>query len=95
MAGPLSGIGGQAQVTPSQLSPTQQNQNSQTIRPQDDQQEPVNNEVQPQGAAAAQTQESETQNAFEQRLDEFASLDVQSAIESGNTQRGSLLDVLV
>ncbi len=97
MAGPLSGIIGNQQVASTQASQLQQQsgQNTGAIRPQD--QDPEENQIQPQGAAAAETQDSSTDNtnAFQQRIDDFADPQAVNALDGADAQRGALVDVLV
>jgi hypothetical protein len=98
MAGPLSGIIGNQQVASSQASQLQQQsgQNTGAIRQQD--QEPDQNQVQPQGAASAETQNSATDNTnvFQQRIEELISNpQAGNAADGAEAQRGALVDVLV
>lgn len=96
MAGPLNGIGGQQQVPLSQ--PFQPGQDSNQVRGQNDQQ-PNENQVQPQGAPAADTQNTETNNqdVLQQQIQELIS---GSGAEEGLSaedapRRGSLVDVQI
>lgn len=96
MAGPLNGIGGQQQVPLSQ--PFQPGQDSNQVRNNPEQQ-PADNQVQPQGAPAAGTQNTETddQDVLQQQIKELIT---GSSAENGLSaddapRRGSLVDVTV
>ena len=94
MAGPLGGIGAGQQVA--FAGSIQQGQNSQ-IRAQDDR-EAETNQVQPQGASAAETQNTETNNqdVVQQQLEEFAQGEASNLVANENgQQRGSVLDISV
>ena len=86
MAGPLYGLGAQAQVP--LTSPNQQQAQAAQAR-NDQQKQAVTNEVQPQGAEAAESQNAQTSsnNLFDLSQEEL------SAVASQG--RGALLDVLV
>lgn len=96
MAGPLSGIVGNQQIASAQAAQTQQQnaQNNSAVRPEN--QQPEENQVQPQGAAAAETQDSATNNdnAFQQRIEQL----INPLVNGGDTSdvpRGALVDVVV
>lgn len=94
MAGPLSGIVGNQQVAAAQTTQVQQQnaQNTGAIRPQD--QQPEENAIQPQGAAVAEGQESNS--AFQQRIEDLISNPgAANAADGAEVQRGALVDVLV
>lgn len=93
MAGPLAGIGAAQQQIPL-ATPSQPTQAQQAIRPEDRQPQP--NRVQPQGAPAAETQDSETgdQNTLQARADQFLS-QTNDGSEQAQPQRGSVLDIAI
>ncbi len=87
MAGPLNGISGQ-QVFPASNT-FQQTQNNNVSQNQDAQ--PQEGTIQPQGTAAAESQSVETQNQ-----DSEAGIGFQAEAQSGHSQeRGSLVDITV
>ncbi len=95
MAGPLSGIAGQQQVPLSQSS--QVDQNNTQVR-QREEREPEENRIQPQGTAAAETQNTETnnQNNLQEQADELlAANQSEGGQQSETARRGSLIDVVV
>ena len=96
MAGPLSGIVGNQQVASAQTTQVQQQnaQNTGAVRPQE--QEPEQNQVQPQGTAAAETQDSATDNtnAFQQRIEQLIN-PLANGGDTSDIQRGSLIVVVV
>ena len=94
MAGPLSGIGAGQQVPLNQTIQPNQN-NSGAIRGQDERENQQQaNQVQPQGAPAAETQES-SEDLIRQQLAEFASGE-RSEIDNQNERAsGSIIDTLV
>jgi len=87
MAGPLNGIGGQQIPFATSFQPGQQN--SQQVRPQQEDRTPKPNQVQPPNTQAAQSNESETRN----------SRDLQSLLReaeaTGGRGRGSVVDLTV
>lgn len=92
MAGPLAGIGAAQQQIPL-ATPSQPSQGQQAIRQQES--EPEANRVQPQGAAAAESQNTETgnqNNALQARASDFLS----ATNDTGqDVERGSVLDISV
>lgn len=96
MAGPLSGIVGNQQVASAQTTQVQQQnaQNTGAVRPQN--QEPEENQVQPQGTAAAEAQDSATDNtnAFQQRIEQLIN-PLANGGDTSEIQRGALVDVVV
>ena len=95
MAGPLSGIAGQQQVPLSQ--PSQLDQNNAQVR-RNDEQQPEENRVQPQGTASAETQNTETnnQNNLQQQADDLlAASGNEDSQQSETARRGSLIDVVI
>lgn len=95
MAGPLNGIGGQQQAPLAQ--PSQSGQDTNQVRGRNDQ-EAQQNQVQPQGAPAADTQNSETNNndVLQQQIREL--LDANGGEEGLNAnapRRGSLVDIAI
>jgi hypothetical protein len=86
MAGPLNGIGGQIPFATS-FQPGQQQANS-PVRPQDDR-TPKANQVQPQGAQAAQTKDPDTRNSKD-----LHSL-LQDAEATDKKGRGAVVDITV
>lgn len=84
MAGPLNGIGGQVP-----LANTYQPGQSTQLRTQQDERTPKPNEIQPRGAQAAQTNETETRGSRDlQGL-------LREAQANGETGRGSVIDITV
>ena len=97
MAGPLSGISGQgAALQQAQNVQQQQNQNTGLVG-ENDEAEQQNNEVQPQGAPAAETQSSENtnQNVFQQQIEDLIASGAIDNDGNSELQRGSLLDIEV
>ena len=93
MAGPVSGIGGQQQVPLSQ--PFQPGGDQDAVRESEDRQ-PEENTVQPQGAAAAETQNTETDN------DQILQAQTETALTPNlieepvvQQERGSIVDIEV
>lgn len=86
MAGPLYGLGAQAQV-PLTSANQQQAQASQARN--DQQKQSVTNEVQPRGAESAETQNTETSS------DNLFSLTQEELSAAASQGRGALLDVVV
>lgn len=96
MAGPLSGIAGQQQIPLSQ--PSQLDQNNGQVRGNQDEQEQNNlNRVPPQGAAAAETNDTATnnQNDLQARADELLAAQNDNGEQGETTRRGSLIDVVI
>ncbi|MCB9981714.1 MAG: hypothetical protein H6860_04870 [Rhodospirillales bacterium] len=95
MAGPLSGIAGQQQIPLAQPSQTS-NQNTNGVRGQNEQQPEVNR-VQPQGAPAAETQNTETHNedVLQQQLQNALASDQDDPAGGETLRRGSLVDVVI
>lgn len=94
MAGPLAGIGVAQQQIPL-ANASQPSQGQQAIRQQQER-EPEENRIQPQGSAAAGTQDTDTgdQNTLQARASEFIS----TANDRGDdveARRGSVLDISV
>lgn len=89
MAGPLNGIGGQQQVPLS--NPSQASQTNNQVRQQEEDQEPQENTVQPQGSAASETQNTETENEDVIRAQQEDALNN----SDNERERGSLVDVTV
>ncbi len=94
MAGPLSGIGSGQQVPLNQTISQGQNNYSQ-LRAQEDR-KPEANRVQPQNAAAADTQSTNTEQDFiQQQLEEFAAGEASNITNQNERERGSLVDISV
>ncbi len=91
MAGSINGLGGQQQA---QLSTLQSGQNSQQVRQQDERQQPRENVVQPQNAAAASSQRTETSNQNNSAARERDGADARHA-NADSQERGSLVDISV
>jgi len=93
MAGPLSGIAGQQHAPIAQQTQTNQNQNTNQVREQADRQ-PQNNQVQPQGAPAAESQNTETgnQDALQQRVEQLLTAQADSGADQ---PRGSVIDITI
>lgn len=96
MAGPLSGIAGQQQVPLTQASQAS-NQNTNTVRGQNDDRQPEPARVQPQGAPAAETQNTETSNQdiFQQQLEQVLANNQNDPVGNETPRRGSLVDVVI
>lgn len=93
MAGALSGIGAGQQVPLNQTVSQGQNNNV-NVRSQDENQQ-ENNQIQPQNAAANESQDSNAQSFLEEQIDAFAAGDRSSIDEQNERQRGSIVDTLV
>ncbi|MCB9982068.1 MAG: hypothetical protein H6861_00110 [Rhodospirillales bacterium] len=96
MAGPLSGIAGQQQVPLTQPSQTS-NQNTNGVRGQNEERQPEVGRVQPQGAPAAETQTSESNNqdVLQQQIDQAIAGSRNELSGAEAPRRGSLVDVVV
>jgi hypothetical protein len=92
MAGPLSGIGGQPQVTQAAQSQSA-SQNNQGVRQQEEQRETRPNEVQPQGAPVNENQDANNTNQNRVSQEEFVASN--DAEFDPSTPRGSLVDIAV
>ncbi|MEZ5813256.1 MAG: hypothetical protein R3E13_00780 [Alphaproteobacteria bacterium] len=93
MAGSLSGVAAQ-QIPVSQ--PSQQDQNNTQVR-QREERDPEDGRVQPQGAAAAESQGSEAsnQNDLQRQADELlAASQGDNGQQSETLRRGSLVDIV-
>ena len=94
MAGPLSGIGAGIQVPLNQTSPQGQNNTSQ-VNAQEDRQ-PQQNQVQPQNAPVAESQDSNnSQDLIQQQLEEFAAGERSEIANQNERERGSIVDISV
>lgn len=93
MAGALSGIGAGQQVPQSQTVSQGQN-NTVNVRSQDENQQD-NNQIQPQNAAANESQESNAQTFLEEQIDAFASGETSNISEQNERERGSIVDIAV
>lgn len=91
MAGPLSGLSGQTSAPLS--TPYQPGQNASATARAQENQTPQTNRVQPQNAAAADTQNSQANRRNDK--DDQKSVVSLSADERGQTRRGSLVDITV
>ena len=91
MAGPISGL--TSQNIPLS-SPFQPGQNTGQVRTQENQQ-PQENRVQPQSAAAASAQDSQNAKRDEDRREDRENLNKAAIDLRGEQRRGSLVDISV
>ena len=93
MARPINGLAGQQQIPLSQ--PSQQNNQNNAVRQQEER-ETQPNRVQPQGAPAAESQNSDaTDNRFQQALEDRVASAISSQENGEAVRRGSLVDLSV